>query len=69
MDENEKQEFAQANAVMQEEFAVMYSNLTDEQRVGVIALVALIAKHRMQAGYKVFCRAVVQMLKDGRLVV
>jgi hypothetical protein len=67
MDEDVKKGMEEANKAMMEEFNAMYDAMDSQQRTGIIALVSLITKYRMTAGYKQFCRAVVQMLKDGAL--
>jgi len=67
MDEDVKKEMAKANEDMMSEFIEMYNEMDNAQRTGIIALVALIAKYRMTAGYKAFCRAIVQMMKNGKL--
>lgn len=65
--ENSREQMEQANRDMLEEFVKVFDAMPDEQRIGVIALVSHISKWRMQAGYKSFCRAIVQLLKDGQL--
>jgi len=62
-----KEEMDKANIEMLAEFNKMYNAMPVDQRVGIIALVSLIDRFRMQAGYKSFCRSLVRMLKDGEL--
>lgn len=56
-----------ASEEMLEAFKEMYNAMPNEQRLGVIALASLIEKWKSRAGYKIFCRALVQRLKDGEL--
>lgn len=65
--ENSREQMEQANRDMLEEFVKVFDAMSDEQRMGVIALITHISKWRMAAGYKSFCRSAVQLLKDGQL--
>lgn len=65
--EDSREQMELANKDMLDEFINTFDAMPEEQRIGVIALVAHISKWRMKAGYKSFCRSLVQLLKDGRL--
>lgn len=67
MPEDTKEKMERANIEMLNEFNELFSAMPAEQRVGVIALATLIDRHRMQAGYKAFCRSLVRKLHDGEL--
>jgi len=64
-----KSEMDKANIEMLAEFKRMYSGMPREQRIGVIAIAALLSGWFKRAGYKSFCRSLIRMLKDGELKV